>query len=69
MDGIKVVRWLNAARELLRNPDLVAKEHLGGVAFPATIATGGDHEPASIVDKKLGDCASAMAWNDEEWGG
>jgi hypothetical protein len=69
VDGIKVVEWLNATRELLRNPDLVAEEHLGGVPFPATVATGGYHEPAGIINIELGDCASTVAWDDEEWGG
>lgn len=69
MDGIKVIQWLNAAQTLLGNADLVAEEHLGGVAFPATVATSGDHEPAGIIYEQLRDCASAVAWNDEEWRG
>lgn len=61
--------YSDATRELLRNANLVAEEHLRGIAFPATVTTGGDHEPASIIDIELRDRASTVARDDEEWSG
>lgn len=67
MVGIKVV-WphLNGIPNLLGHTNLVAEEDLGGVALPATIATGGNHVPARIIDVKLRDGSRAVAWNDEK---
>lgn len=67
VDDIKPIRAQPcSALKSLRNSDLIAKEHLGGVTFPASVATGGDHEPTSVVDVELGDGSGAVTWDNEE---
>lgn len=56
----------DAGLDSLRDSDFVAKKHLGGVAFPATVAAGRDHESTRIVDVELGDSPRAVTRNDEE---
>lgn len=70
MVGIKVV-WPHPIGfpNLPGHSNLVAEKDLSGVALPATIATGGNHVPARIIDVKLRDGSRAVAWNDEKGDG
>lgn len=67
VDDVKIIRAQPcSALKSLRNSDLVTKKHLGGVAFPASVATSRDHEPTTVVDVELRDGSGAMAWYDKE---
>lgn len=69
MDIVQAISCLQDGRESLRNSNFIAKQHLSGVAFPATVAAGGDHESTRIVNVELGDSSGAVTRNDEEGNG
>lgn len=67
MDVVETIFGRQGSLESLRDSNLITKQHLGGVAFPATVAAGGDHESTRVVDVELGDGSGTVTRDDEEW--
>jgi hypothetical protein len=61
-----VQRLYAMTRWLLRHPDLITQQNLGGIAFPTPVTTGRDHVAACIINKQLGDSSCSMTRYDQE---
>lgn len=66
VDVVEAILCRQAGLKSLRDSNLIPEKHFGSVAFPATVAAGGDHESRGVVDVELGDGSGAVTGDDEE---